>query len=614
LDPQKGEKKRGKLLGILPKMHLKCKQIFWACLLCAALQPWPGHSAAPRPGFLPGRYPGEEIASFCFRGDVHLLINAPAGRENGKRVLLVLYALPNGNTLDQTFGKLLEPGDDWHYDIQNIGAQVRFLRTLDPPYQPVLVLMQTRQKSWPAWKAAHPDDHAARSAALVDTLLQIFRAEDPRIMLTGHSGGGRFTFSWLDQTGEIPDEVDRIAFIDSNYGFESAYAAPLGHWLARSESHALMVFAYNDSLALLNGRRVVSDTGGTWHRSGRMLRDLASFFVFSVQRDSAFQHWSGLGGRVQFWLKENPNRGIWHTQQVERNGLIHAVLAGTGLENRGYCYWGERAYQSYIGSGSQILPDLLIPQRPPAALPGSRFIREIDTLSIDQREEAIRSELQEGNLPAFLRQPVLRERRWADAAGDTHQVVFAALPDYLAIGTDSDFVRMPMTPFTAQGVADLYGASLPTRKLVNALYEAAPVKLIPQPIAPVGNRNEWPATFLLHQREIETQERAMGVARGRLFAGHKKDIVISNRMADPARAGHVVIYGWHKPDGQPIQPLTNIHIGRYVDYSHGVRLIIGTLLIDGVPYRMDDILADPVRYALISDEEGPMHRTRYTRQ
>jgi len=189
--------------------------------------------------------------------------------------------------------------------------------------------------------------------------------------------------------------------------------------------------------------------------------------------------------------------------------------------------------------------------------------------------------------------------------------VFAALPDYLAIGSDADFVRMPMTPSTAQRAADLFGAILPTRKLVDALFQAAAVKLAPQPIPPVGSRNELPATFMQHQQDIESQWAAVEGRRGALTAGHKKDVVLSTRLAGWGRFGRVVIYGWHKPDGQPIQPLTDVHISRYVDYSHGVRLLVNMILIDGVARRVEEILGDPLLHPLISDEEGVMTQTRY---
>ncbi len=34
--------------------------------------------------------------------------------------------------------------------------------------------------------------------------------------------------------------------------------------------------------------------------------------------------------------------------QMNRNGFIHAMLTGTPLENHGYEYFGERAYERWI--------------------------------------------------------------------------------------------------------------------------------------------------------------------------------------------------------------------------------------------------------------------------
>ena len=69
------------------------------------------------------------------------------------------------------------------------------------------------------------------------------------------------------------------------------------------------------------------------------------------------------------------------------------------------------------------------------------------------------------------------------------------------------------------------------------------------------------------------------------MGGTKKDIVISNKIIDPTRPGYVVIYGWHQLNGAAIQPLTNIHSGSYVDYSHGVRLMNAELLVALEIYR-----------------------------
>src|SRR6185369_6978350 len=58
---------------------------------------------------------------------------------------------------------------------------------------------------------------------------------------------------------------------------------------------------------------------------------------------------------------------------------------------------------------------------------------------------------------------------------------------------------------------------------------------------------------------------------GALVAGHQKDVVISAGLADAH--GKVAIYGWHKTNGAPIQPLYLKHAAFWVDYSQCTRLV-----------------------------------------
>ena len=58
-------------------------------------------------------------------------INAPLHFSNKGKTYLVLFALPNGNSIEWTKGKEMKSGDDWHFDIQHIAAQTRFVRNLD---------------------------------------------------------------------------------------------------------------------------------------------------------------------------------------------------------------------------------------------------------------------------------------------------------------------------------------------------------------------------------------------------------------------------------------------------------------------------------------------------
>ena len=73
-------------------------------------------------------------------------------------------------------------------------------------------------------------------------------------------------FGYLDGVPRIPDNIDRIAFLDSDYGYEDSFhTKKIIEWL-KNENHKLVVLAYNDSLVIYNGKPLVSPTGGTWYR------------------------------------------------------------------------------------------------------------------------------------------------------------------------------------------------------------------------------------------------------------------------------------------------------------------------------------------------------------
>src|SRR4030095_16998647 len=141
-------------------------------------------------------------------------------------------------------------------------------------------------------------------------------------------------------------------------------------------------------------------------------------------------------------------------------------------------------------------------------------------------------------------------------------------------------------PATPHATADAFGCSLPTRKMVNDIYAAAEVKLEPKPLT---EQREAVRTFVQHNQII--QEQLVGQPPGKLIAGDKKDVVISNRLKE--KPNKVAIYGWHKLDGKPIQPLYVGHGDWYADYSHGIRLIKRDVLIDGKPRDIGEVLSDP---------------------
>jgi hypothetical protein len=282
--------------------------------------------------------------------DVRILLSEPGPAPRilaNQKTRLVLYALPNGNTIEQTVGGRPQPGDDWRADLQQIGAQSRFLRQQEPNTRWIVAYLQAEGLAWPAWRRRHADS-SSRILKLVEGLQARYRDRPARLVLSGHSGGGSFIFGYINAQTNLPPAIERIAFLDANYAYDSSagHAEKLGQWLNGAPDRYLTVLAYHDSVALLDGKPFVSETGGTWGRSHRMLDDLRQYFPLvrtELAKDNLIRH-SGLDGRVQFWLKENPERKIWHTIQVERNGFIHALVCGTAWEGKGYEYLGERAY------------------------------------------------------------------------------------------------------------------------------------------------------------------------------------------------------------------------------------------------------------------------------
>jgi hypothetical protein len=304
-------------------------------------QPWPAKFFAT-PHF------GEWEREIKTPDEVRILVNAPARESFGadKPVMLVFYSLPNGNTIEETVGKKMEPGDDWHFDIQHIGAQTRWLRQVVTNKTIVVAYLEAGTESWPLWRRQHGDQ---RIAEIINGVCGIFSSNQTEVVLASHSGGGSLFFGYLNTVRQIPSGVRRLALLDSDYGYDSKlHADKIKNWLAASDENHLCVIAYQDYLALQNGRTFVSENGGTWGRTHALLEDLSGQFHFTSRTNDGLETFSALAGRIELLLKENPEREIFHTLQVGRNGFIQAVLSGTPDEGRGYEYFGGRVYTNDI--------------------------------------------------------------------------------------------------------------------------------------------------------------------------------------------------------------------------------------------------------------------------
>ncbi|HEY3860561.1 MAG TPA: hypothetical protein VGO59_01630 [Verrucomicrobiae bacterium] len=297
---------------------------------------------------------GETQANLVMEPGVNVCIDSPPAADfaPGKPVELVFYALPNGNTIAQTLGRKMQPGDDWHFDIQHIAAQTRFLRAALTNRVIVLACLEADSKSWPAWRKKNGD---SLIPGIIENVKKRFAGSDLSVVLAGHSGGGSFIFGYLNSVEAIPDDIRRIAFLDSDYAYDAArgHADKLSAWLKAADDHYLAVLAYDDATALLNGKHFVSAEGGTWGRTHAMLKDLGGQFPFTSRTNSGLglEWYSALNGRIEFALKENPSHEIFHTVQVERNGFIQCLVSGTPAEGQGCEYFGPRAYTRWISDG-----------------------------------------------------------------------------------------------------------------------------------------------------------------------------------------------------------------------------------------------------------------------
>lgn len=304
------------------------------------------------PGFKPtSAFNEQELQINNQPKDVSIEINAPLCFSKKGKTYLVFFALPNGNSIAWTKGKQLKDGDDWHFDVQHIAAQTRFIRSIDKNNNYIIVYLITQQKSWPAWKKANAEA-TKQIKQIVDSVADMFQSFQPRIVLNGHSGGGSFIFGYLDAVESIPENIDRIAFLDSDYGYETEkHRKKLADWLTQNKKNNLVVLAYNDSVVIYNGKPLVSPTGGTWFRSRLLQKDLSSSFKFTNTADTAFLHHTALKGRIQIHLKQNPTGLIYHTVQVEKNGFIYSILSNTKFDKQKYfTYFGERVYSQFIST------------------------------------------------------------------------------------------------------------------------------------------------------------------------------------------------------------------------------------------------------------------------
>jgi len=262
------------------------------------------------------------------------------------------------------------------------------------------------------------------------------------------------------------------------------------------------------------------------------------------------------------------------------------------------------AAHAAVNCGNSLSREM--PHRSTRAGSGSDVMAQLMNLGGANRDAAVVQELLAGNMPSHLRRltPVAINGTMPD--GQDVQVVICVTPDYLAVGSDADNVRVPMGLPAAALVADQFGFLLPTTRMVDAIYAAAEIQLAPSPMDP--NSQMVTTQYLLrHNATVDAMRARVTRSSAALTAGQKKDLVLSLRLMN--HRGKVAIYGWHRTNGRPIQPLSTVHVEQYADYSHGIRLVSQTAFVNGQRQPLSQILSSPQMAALVSSE-GPMDALR----
>ena len=100
----------------------------------------------------------------------------PSSRISGKAIKLPGF-VTSPYFEEQVIGKMPAEGDDWHYHIQHIGAQTRYISASDPECNFITVYLEADTKSWGSWRKAEP----TRDQKIKETVEYILsRTEQPQ--------------------------------------------------------------------------------------------------------------------------------------------------------------------------------------------------------------------------------------------------------------------------------------------------------------------------------------------------------------------------------------------------------------------------------------------------
>jgi hypothetical protein len=142
------------------------------CLAVAGAAAAPPVGGTPPPEFQRSRWFGEWVREELTPEGIRCLLNLPARLDPKRPTRLVVYATPNGNSVEETLGSARSEALSWRYDIHRVAAQTRRWRELNLRENVVLACVEAEGTSWPGRRdTRRPAEQlpgAARPGAILD--------------------------------------------------------------------------------------------------------------------------------------------------------------------------------------------------------------------------------------------------------------------------------------------------------------------------------------------------------------------------------------------------------------------------------------------------------------
>lgn len=230
---------------------------------------------------------------------------------------------------------------------------------------------------------------------------------------------------------------------------------------------------------------------------------------------------------------------------------------------------------------------------------------------------------------AYILQAVRENRAeitWTEVTSSIpgHTATFIVMADALKV----DGVRVGVSAYLQQQIADLLGAMLLTPKIADLLYAQADIVLFPHPISEWRGVNASCSSatedMIEHSRRIDQDLQGEDL-EGKKIATVGKHWGISNLLLN--KPGRALNHGWHLPGTSPtwkgikldpwatmekdpktglyrrmIQRLGTWHDPEHDDYSQTVVIMSRLCTTDGNPDRVPRVLGDHTLAGLASHE------------